>query len=104
VMQPTTHMKRPLSSERMSKINSALAQVGGVIAEMRHDADSSGQHHQRTSVLKRACALLDPSIELNTYYRYRVLHRTYHFGEVRDWLNYLTSLETGRSQSNGAEE
>lgn len=59
-MQPTTHRKRPLSPERLSNIDSALAQVERIIAEMSHDADSSGQHYKHTAALKHACALVDP--------------------------------------------
>ncbi len=85
-MQPTTHRKRPLSPERLSNIDSALAQVEGIIAEMSQDADSYGQHYQHTAALKQACALVDPPLALSTYYRYRSLSSKYHFGEARCWL------------------
>ena len=103
-MEPTSHRKRHLSLERMSEIDSALAQVEGIIAEMRHEADSSGHHYQHTSTLKRACALLEPPIALSTYYRYRVLYSKYHFGEARYWLGYLDLHLTGRSSKNGTQE
>lgn len=82
-MDPASHRKRHLSLEHMSEIDSTLGQVEGIIAEMRHEADSSGQHYQHTSALKRACAQLEPPIALSTYYRYRVLYSNYHFGEAR---------------------
>ena len=103
-MQPTTHRKRSLSPEHMSKIDSALAQVEGIIAEMRHDADSSGQHYQHIAALKQACALLDHPITLSTYYRYRVLFSQYNFGKARYWLGYLELYLTGRSSKNGTQE
>jgi hypothetical protein len=103
-MQPTTHRKRPLSPERLSNIDSALAQVEGIIDKVRHDADSSGQLYQHTSALKQACALLEPPIALSTYYRYRVLYSKYHFGEARYWLDYLDLHLTGRSSKNGTQE
>jgi hypothetical protein len=103
-MQPTTHRKRPFSPERISNIDSALLQVEGIIAEMRHDADSSGQHYQHTSALKQACALLEPPITLSTYYRYRSLSSAHHFREARYWLGYLDLYLTRRSSKNGAQE
>jgi hypothetical protein len=103
-MQPKTHRKRPLSPERLSKIDSTLEQVEGIIDEMRHDEGSSGQHYQHTSALKQACALLEPTIALSTYYRYRVLYSKYHYGEAREWLGYLDLHLTGRSSKNGTQE
>ncbi len=103
-MQPTTYRKRPLSRGRISKIDSALARVEGIIAELKHDADSSGQHYQHTAALKQACALLEPHIVLSTYYRYRVLSSQYHYGEARCWLGYLELYLTGRSNKNGTQE
>jgi hypothetical protein len=103
-MQPTTHRKRSFPPERMSKIDSALAQVEGIIAEMRRDADSSGQHYQHTSVLKQACALLEPPIALSTYYRYRALSSAHVFSEPRYWIGYLDLHLTGRSSKNGTQE
>ena len=93
-----------MSPERMSKIDSALTQVEGIIAEMRHDADSSGQHYHHTSALKQAYALLEPPIALSTYYRYRSLSSAQHFGEARYWLGYLDLHLTGRSSKNGTQE
>src|SRR6266851_973494 len=43
VIQPTTHKKRPLSPGHMSNIDSALAQVEEITAEMRRHANSYGQ-------------------------------------------------------------
>jgi hypothetical protein len=103
-MQPMTHRKRSLSPERMSQIDSALAQVEGFTPEMRHDADSSRQHYLHTAALKQACALLDPPIALSTYYRYRSLSSAQHFGEARYWLGYLNLHLTGRSSKNGKQE
>jgi hypothetical protein len=103
-MQPTTHRKRPLSPERLSNIDSALAQVDGIIAEMSHDADSFGQHYQHTAALKQACTLVEPPLALSTYYRYRSLSSKYHFSEARYWLGYLDLHLTGRSSKNGTQE
>ncbi len=104
MMQPTTHRKKPMSPGRISKIDSALARVEGIITQMRHDADSSGQHYQHTAALKQACALVEPPLALSTYYRYRVLSSKYHFGEARYWLGYLDDYLTRRSSKNGTQE
>jgi hypothetical protein len=35
--------------------------------------------------------------------RHRVPSDQYHFGEVRDWLGYLTRFQIGRSNKHGAQ-
>src|SRR6266568_3767816 len=95
--QPTAQGERRPSPGRLGEIGSALARVEELTAEMRHHANSQGQHYQHTAALKRACALLEPPIGLSTYYRYRRIRSTHHPGEARDWLGFLTRLETGRS-------
>jgi hypothetical protein len=87
----------------MSNIDSAVVQVEEITAEMRRHANSYGLPYQHTAALRQACALLEPPIGLSTYYRYRVLYSEYHFGEVRNWLIYLTSFETGRRKNDSAE-
>jgi hypothetical protein len=103
VMQSTTRMKRPFSLGRIRKIDSTLVHVEGIITEMRHDADSSGQHYRHTAALKRARTLLEPPIALSTYYRYWALFSKYHLGEVRYWLGSLDLYLAGRSSKNGAQ-
>ena len=104
MIQPTAYRKRQPSPRQMSKIDSTLAQVEQITAEMRRHANSYGQHYSHAVALKQACALLEPPIGLSTYYRYRVLRSKYRFGEARNWLSYLSNLEAERIKNDGAEE
>ena len=104
MIQLTTHRKREPSPERLSKIDSVLAHVEEITTRMRHHAIAHGEHYLHAEALKRACTLLEPPIGLSTFYRYRVLHSRYHLSEARNWLDYLTSLQTGRSKNNDAKE
>jgi len=104
MIQPKTRRKRHSSPGYMIKIDSALARVGALTAEMRRCAILHGERYQHTAALKHACALLEPPIGLSTYYRYRMLRNEYHSGGARNWLRYLTGLETGRSANHGSEE
>jgi hypothetical protein len=104
VIQQTAHRKRPLSPERMSKIDSTLARVEEITTEMRRQANSSGKPYRHSAALRQACALLEPSIGLSTFYRYRVLSSEYHLDTSRYWLSYLDILLTRRSGNDGTEE
>jgi len=88
----------------MSKIDSSLTRVEEITTEMRRQANSSGKPYQHSAALKQACALLELSIGLSTFYRYRVLSNEYHRDTSRYWLSYIDLLLTRRSGNDGTEE
>jgi len=78
-----------MSPERIGKSISVLAEVEEIITVMSRNASSRGIDYRHAAALREACARLNPTIGLGTYYRYRALYWKHHFGEVKDWRKYL---------------